>query len=71
MEIKDHPNILGVTCVQRVETLAVVGFLYRDYRYKSVATPISHGLVGTEPMYYPEFLPIPGIEPGLHPALRV
>ena len=41
-EVKGHPASLGVTCGQHLSTRAVVDFLYRDYRCKSVAIRVTH-----------------------------
>jgi hypothetical protein len=39
----DHPANLRATCNQHVDPSAVVGFIDRNYRYKSVANQILYG----------------------------
>ena len=47
-EMNDHPVSLEVTCGQHVGSPAVVGFLDKNYRYKSIANQNPH-----EPMLAP------------------
>ena len=58
-EIKNYPAGLGVNCGQHVDSLAIVGFLDRDYRYRSVSTQIPHD-AGLAPITYTgwKFVPI-------------
>ena len=50
--MKDHPASIGVTYGQHVGYPAVVEFLNRENRYKSVATQISHDAVRFIPRDY-------------------
>ena len=50
IEVNDHPASLGVTC-QRFQSLVVVDFLDRDYRYKLITNQISHD-AGLTPIPY-------------------
>ena len=53
-EMKVHLAVLEITCSQHAESLADVGFLNRDYRYKSVAKQNpSRCWIGTDPIHWP------------------
>jgi hypothetical protein len=49
--VNDHSASIGVPRGQHIESPAVVGFIDRNYRYKSVPTQISHD-IGLAPIPY-------------------
>ena len=49
VDVKDYSDSLGITCDDL--SLAIVGFIYRDYRYKLIVAQITHNS-GLEPIPY-------------------
>ena len=69
--VNEQLGSLGMTCDQHLVSTAVIDFLERNYRYKSIANQIPHDAGLATVPYTGRKYSILEIEPASYPVVRV